>query len=253
MIVVISPSKTQDFEVPVRGECSQPLFWHESKILLEELRKLSREEIGKLMEISDKLADLNFNRFRNFSPFFDENNSKQAFLAFRGDVYDGLKADEFSPEDQYFAQNHLRILSGFYGLLRPNDLIQPYRLEMKTALKNPRGKNLYEFWGEKLKVYLEKEISVFDEKVLVNLASEEYAKALHLKKFAHRVITPVFKEDKGGKYSVVALFAKKARGMMANFIIKNRITIPENIKAFQESGYLYAEKLSDANEWVFVR
>jgi len=253
MLTILSPSKTQDFSLALRGATSLPRFENESKILLKELQKLSADELESLMQISPKLALLNQERFAKMQFPFDEKNSKQAFWAFRGDVYDGLNADSFSDADIIFAQKHIRMLSGFYGILRPCDLIQPYRLEMKTALKNPRGKNLYEFWGNQLTEILEKDAANMQEKVLINLASEEYAKAAQLKKINLRVITPIFKEQKGDKYVVTALFAKKARGMAANFIIKNQIVNPEHLKTFSEAGYFFSEKLSDKNEWIFVR
>lgn len=248
MISILSPSKKQDFDVSAPTNTTQPRFLSEAETLMQELRTLSRPQIGELMSISDKLASLNFDRFQQFDPPFTNANAKPAVLAFRGDVYDGLDADSLSEESLAFAQEHLRILSGLYGILRPLDLIQPYRLEMKTKLANPEGDDLYEFWGDKLAEQINSETDT-----LINLASNEYFKALPNKTLDVRLITPVFKELKGEKYKVIAIYAKKARGAMARFIIENRIDTPEDLKNFQWEGYAFHNELSKKNEWVFTR
>lgn len=243
MQLILSPSKTLDFETPSRiSEFTQPEFLEETKTLARTAKKLSPDDLIDLMGISQKLADLNYQRFQNFKTPLTTKNSRQAILAFKGDVYDGLAADDFTKADYNFAQKHLRILSGFYGLLKPLDLIQPYRLEMGIALKNPKGKNLYEFWGNKL-------TRALGDELIINLASIEYSSVLKLKNH----ITIHFKEMKNGKPVVVALFAKKARGMMARYAIKNKITNAEKLKNFSEAKYKFSKQLSNAENFVFVR
>ena len=254
MLLVISPAKTLDFEnAPVTAKHSQPAFLDQSALLIEELRAMSPDRISNLMSISDKLGELNRQRFMNWAPPFTPANAKQAMLAFRGDVYTGLDADSFSAADFEFAQKHLRILSGLYGLLKPLDLIQPYRLEMGTALSNRRGKNLYEFWGDAITEALNAELRKDKKPVLVNLASGEYFKAVHPKLLAAEVITPIFKERKNGDYKIVSFYAKKARGLMSAYIVKNRILDVEAVKQFAVAGYRYNPERSDAREWVFTR
>lgn len=262
MLIVISPAKTLDFETPAPIDTfTQPQFLDDSNILIERLRELDPIQIGKLMTISDDLAELNHRRNMNWSQPFSRKNAKQALLAFRGDVYVGLDADTFTKKDFEFAQKHLRILSGLYGLLRPLDLMQPYRLEMGTTLTNARGKNLYTFWGDKITSALNDELK--NEKiaraaankvpVLVNLASEEYFKAVHPKTLAARVVTPIFRERKGDSYKVVSFFAKKARGAMSGYIIRNRLKDVSALKDFSEDGYVFNPSLSNTDEWVFTR
>ena len=205
------------------------------------------------MDVSDKIAELNYERFQQFSTPFSTENARQALFAFKGDVYTGIDIENYNCKELDFAQDHLRILSGLYGLLRPLDLIQPYRLEMKTKLKNPRGKDLYTFWGDRLAKELTKELESQKQAVLVNLASNEYFKAINKKELKADIITPVFKEHKNGKYSVIAIFAKKARGMMSDFIIKNKIEDPERLKTFKQEGYEFSEPQSKGNELVFIR
>lgn len=254
MLVVISPAKTLDFATPASIDtCTQPQFLDDSAMLIERLRELDPIQIGKLMAISDELAQLNHRRNMNWSRPFSRDNAKQALLAFRGDVYVGLDADSFTLLDFEFAQQHLRILSGLYGLLRPLDLIQPYRLEMGTALVNARGKNLYAFWGDTITVALNAELKDEQEPVIVNLASEEYFKAVHPKALAARVITPIFKERKGSAYKVVSFYAKKARGMMSRYIIRNRLSDVDALKNFADDGYCFNAPLSSIDEWVFTR
>lgn len=254
MVTIISPSKTQDFSGNhVPDEYSQPQLLEQSKILAGELRKKSPAAIKSLMDVSDKIAELNYERFQQFSTPFTTDNAKQALYAFKGDVYTGIDLENYGEEERAFAQQHLRILSGLYGLLRPLDLIQPYRLEMKIKLSNPRGKDLYTFWGKRITEALNAMLAEQKKPVLINLASNEYFKAVAKKGLKADIITPVFKEYKNGKYSIIAIFAKKARGLMSDFIIKNKIEEPEQLKTFNLEGYEYSEQYSKAGEWVFIR
>ncbi len=209
--------------------------------------------LAKLMDISENLAELNYSRYQQWQPAFTPDNAKQALFAFKGDVYTGIPVEEYTAEDLAYAQQHLCILSGLYGLLRPLDLIQPYRLEMKIKLKNKRGADLYKFWNNHLTRAINETQQQQQQPVLINLASNEYYKALHSKKIAGRIITPQFKEFREGKYSTIALFAKRARGMMTDYILRNRLEDPETIKGFNREGYGYSEAHSADNEWVFVR
>lgn len=254
MLIVISPAKTLDFDTSAPTDVfTQPQFLDDSKILIERLRELDPIQLGRLMSISNDLAELNHHRNMNWSTPFSRANAKQALLAFRGDVYVGLQADTFTQKDFEFAQKHVRILSGLYGLLRPLDLMQPYRLEMGTTLTNARGKNLYAFWNDKITAALNEELKNEKTPVLVNLASEEYFKAVHPKTLAARVVTPIFKERKGDAYKVVSFFAKKARGAMSRYIIRNRLNDIAALKRFAEDGYAFNAALSTADEWVFTR
>lgn len=259
MLIVISPAKTLDFDTSAPTDVfTQPQFLDDSKILIERLRELDPIQLGRLMSISNDLAELNHHRNMNWSTPFSRANAKQALLAFRGDVYVGLQADTFTQKDFEFAQKHVRILSGLYGLLRPLDLMQPYRLEMGTTLTNARGKNLYAFWNDKITAALNEELKNEKTPVLVNLASEEYFKAVHPKTLAARVVTPIFKECKGEAhgtptYKVVSFFAKKARGAMSRYIIRKRLTNIAALKRFAEDGYAFNAALSTADEWVFTR
>ncbi|MDB6063487.1 MAG: hypothetical protein JWM78_3590 [Verrucomicrobiaceae bacterium] len=254
MLIVISPAKTLDFDTkPVTRKFTQPDFLDESQMLIDRLREFDPARISALMSVSDNLGELNHRRFMNWAPPFDLKNSKQALLAFRGDVYTGLDADSFSAADFTFAQKHLRILSGLYGLLKPLDLMQAYRLEMGTALDNVRGANLYSFWGERITDELNSVLSRQKKPLLINLASQEYFKAVHPKQLAAPVITPIFKERKGDTYKIVSFFAKKARGLMSAYIIKQRLQEAEAIKEFDSDGYRFNPQQSRATEWVFTR
>lgn len=254
MIFVLSPAKTLDYLTPPTVDChTQPIFLDESQILIDHLRKLSPLELGKLMKISDQLAVLNATRYADWHRPFSPANAKQAVLAFNGDVYEGLDAVTLSPVDLQFAQDHLRILSGLYGLLRPLDLMQPYRLEMGTRLANQRGKDLYAFWGERIVDALNESIVGSQAKALVNLASEEYFKSVHAKKLAVPVIHPIFEDWSKGQYKVVGFYAKRARGLMARFAVVKRLTNPAGLKKFSAEGYAYATEASDATHWVFRR
>lgn len=254
MLLVISPAKTLDFETPAKTALStQPAFLKESEELIEQLKLLSPADISSLMSISEKLAVLNSNRFIEWQLPFTPENSKQALLAFKGDVYEGLSADSLSEKDLGWANEHLRILSGLYGLLNPLDLIQPYRLEMGSRFNNQRGKNLYEFWGHKITDKINEEMASQESPVLINLASNEYFKSIKSRHLKAGVITPVFKDWKNDKYKVISFYAKKARGMMSAYIIKNRIENPEDIKAFDTNGYVFSAEQSTDSDWVFLR
>lgn len=254
MLIVISPAKNLDYETPVpTQQHSQPVLLDDAQTLMQDLRKLAPHELSQLMGISDKLGALNYDRNQQWQPPFTPDNARQAALAFNGDVYAGLDAYSMSDEDLLFAQEHLRILSGLYGLLRPLDLIQPYRLEMGTKFANARGKDLYTFWGDKLAELLNQQLEAVGSQTLVNLASNEYFKAVNRKKLHADVITPVFKDYKGGKYKVVSFFAKKARGLMSAYSVRNKLTNPDQLKAFNSGGYAYNEAMSSSSEWVFTR
>lgn len=254
MLTVISPAKTLDFETaPHTKKHSQPLFLDKSADLVATMRKQTPKKLSKLMGISPKLAELNADRFQTWQPPFTEENAKPAVLAFRGDVYLGLEADEYGERDFNFAQKNLRILSGLYGLLRPLDLIQPYRLEMGIKIKNSGGSDLYEYWGSTITDRLGEELSEHRNKSLINLASIEYFKSVQPELLPGRVITPVFKDYKNGTYKILSFFAKKARGYMASYIVKNRINKPDDLKSFDVDGYRYNPDLSEGDTWVFTR
>lgn len=250
MLILISPAKTLDYSTPNFSESTQPDFQTDTRSLVRIMKKKSAKEISELMHISDNLAELNNERFKTFQKDFNKENSKQAILAFKGDVYTKMDVDEYSKEDFDFAQDHLRILSGLYGLLKPLDLIQPYRLEMGIKLENKKGKNLYEFWDKKIAKAINE---AANGQTIVNLASQEYFKAVHLKSLKSPLINIEFKEYKDDSYKIIGFFAKQARGMMSNFAIKNRITDPEQLKTFTGGGYEYFDQLSDHNNWIFVR
>jgi len=254
MIIVISPAKTLNFETPPKiQEHTQPEFLDDSAELIDTLRKLEPDQIGKLMSISPKLATLNSNRYFAWQRPFTLKNSKQAILAFKGDVYTGLDADTMTPAELTFAQDHLRILSGLYGVLRPLDLMQPYRLEMGTQFKNPRGNNLYEFWDSTITTALNQALKKQNDDILINLASNEYFHSVQPGKLNARIITPVFKDEKNGVYKIISFFAKKARGMMSRYIIHQQLHDPDAIKRFDVAGYRFSADDSSADEWVFNR
>lgn len=254
MLIVISPAKTLDFETaPTTQEFTQPELLKESKKLISELKKLEPAEVSSLMKISDKLGTLNYLRFNEWKTPFNLKNAKQALLAFKGDVYTGIEAESFSKQDLNFAQKHLRILSGLYGVLKPLDLMQAYRLEMGTQFENKQGKDLYQFWGGKLTEQVNKDLKAVKSNVLINLASNEYFKSLQASDIDAEIIVPVFKDFKNGKYKIISFYAKKARGLMSAYIIKNRLKKPEDIKAFNIDGYKYSKSESNGNNWVFLR
>lgn len=252
MIVVISPAKKLDFESPApTTDYSQLPDLSKSKKLISELKKCDAKKISNMMKLSDSLTDLNMKRYQQFKPPFTLKNAKQAMFAFKGDTYVGLDADTMKAKEIKFAQNHLRILSGLYGLLSPLDLMQPYRLEMGTKFACGEAKNLYEYWKEDITDELNKLLK--KEKVLVNCASNEYFKAVDTKKLEGSIITPQFKEKKGDEYKMVGFFAKKARGMMSRYIIDNKIDKPKDLLDFDTDGYKYNKKLSTENSPVFTR
>lgn len=252
MIIILSPAKSLDFETPTESlPSTQPGFIPQSKKLISQLRRLDSAEIARLMSISDKLADLNQQRYQAWRPEFTLSNSKQAVFAFTGDVYQGLNATTLSKPELQYAQDHLRILSGLYGLLKPLDLIQPYRLEMGTGFANQGGKNLYEFWGSQLTDELNRVLE--PQPVLINLASNEYFKAVKKQLIKGEVITPQFKDLKNGNYKIISFFAKRARGAMARYIIQNQLAQPEQLKKFDWQGYRFDASLTKGNEWVFSR
>lgn len=254
MLITLSPSKGQDFETAgLTKKHSNPADLKDSELLIKELRKIKSKQLQTLMDVSENIAKLNVERYKTFNTPFTAKNAKQAIFAFKGDVYSGLDLEKFTDDDYAYAQDHLRILSGLYGCLRPLDLIQPYRLEMKTRLKNERGENLYQFWDDRITKSLNKELKKQKESVLVNLASNEYFKAVKPKMLEGRLLNINFKETKDGKTRVVAIFAKRARGLMADFIIRNRIENPEDIKKFNVDGYRFNKALSDDSQWTFER
>ena len=254
MLTLISPAKTLDFETaPTTRRATQPEFIEQAASLVDDARKMAPQDIASLMGVSDAIADLNHHRFMNWSAPFSLDNAKQAVLAFKGDVYTGLEAETLSADELRFAQKHLRILSGLYGLLRPLDLMQPYRLEMGLKFANNGGDNLYQFWGEQLTDAVNRDLAKSETKVLVNLASNEYYKSIKPKALDADVISPVFKDLRGGKYKVISFFAKKARGQMARYIIEKGLNDPAGIKRFRKDGYRYNKDESTAREWVFTR
>jgi uncharacterized protein len=254
MLSVISPAKKLDFETPATtSRYTLPDHLERSRELIDILRGYSPQRIAELMGISDKLAGLNAARYADWHTPFTPRNAKPAAQAFQGDVYVGLAADTFDDEDNAFAQDHLRILSGLYGVLRPLDLIQPYRLEMGTRLENPAGRDLYAFWKDLLKAELDRAVAASGSPVLVNLASNEYFKALDTRALDARVITPVFKDEKNGKLRVISFYAKKARGLMAAWMIRQRLDDPQRLKDFAQGGYRYNAALSEGDTLVFTR
>ena len=255
MLIVLSPAKSLDFSQEDRKtNVSRPVFVNEAAELVNELRKLNASELSALMKISAKLADLNFERFIKWDKRHDADETKQAILAFKGDVYVGLDAYSLSDNHLEHVNRNIRILSGLYGVLKPFDLVREYRLEMGTRLENSKGKGLYKFWGTKIALEINKSVEQSDgEKVLINLASNEYFKSIDQKELKFPIITPVFKDFKEDKYKVISFFAKKARGMMTRYIAENNITAPENIKTFNYGNYSFNEELTKENEWVFTR
>ena len=249
MLAIISPSKTQDFSQCDIDIFSQTRQIESSNELIGILKNKSKSQIAKLMSISEKLSELNFDRFQNFHLPFTLKNAKQAILAFKGDVYNGINAPELSHEDLEFAQGKVRMLSGLYGVIRPLDLIQPYRLEMGTKLSNEKGSDLYDYWGSDISSVLNEDES----DLIVNLASNEYSKAIDKKTLNADILDIVFKEKKGDNYKVIGIYAKRARGLMVNYIIRNRLDKPEELKDFTDEGYRFDKGLSNDSSWVFLR
>jgi cytoplasmic iron level regulating protein YaaA (DUF328/UPF0246 family) len=254
MLIFLSPAKSLDYKTPPQvATNTQPAFLKDSEVLIKQLRKLSPADIANLMDLSDPLALLNFNRYADWRLPFTPENAKQAVLAFDGDVYDGLAARTLSAADLDFAQQHVRILSGLYGILKPLDLMQPYRLEMGTKFANKAGKDLYAFWGERLLDAINAELSKMPRAVAVNLASEEYFKAAVGRKINGLLIQPVFEDWKNGKYKIISFYAKRARGLMTRYAVLNRLDEPEGLKEFDDDGYAFAAEASDDKTWVFRR
>ena len=249
MLAIISPSKTQDF-----SECNIDIFsqtrqLESSNELIGILKSKSKSQISKLMSLSEKLSELNFDRFQKFKLPFTLDNAKQAILAFKGDVYNGINAPDLSSEDLEFAQSKVRMLSGLYGVVRPLDLIQPYRLEMGTKLSNAKGSNLYDYWGSEISNVLNED----DPDLIINLASNEYFKAIDKNTLKANILDIVFKEKKGETYKVIGIYAKRARGLMINYIIRNRLENPEALKDFSDEGYRFDKDLSSDSSWVYLR
>jgi len=254
MLILLSPAKSLDYETPVEGiSHTQPQFVSQSAQLIEVLKTQSPAQIASLMDLSDNLVALNVARYEAWRPKFTAKNSKQAILAFNGDVYDGLDVKTLKGKDLDWAQEHVCILSGLYGVLRPLDWMQAYRLEMGTALVNPRGKNLYQFWGSSIAAYVNDRLSKDKAPVVINLASQEYFKAVDTKVLKARIVECVFEDYKGGKYKVISFFAKRARGLLARYAIQKQIKNPEKLKDFNSDGYGFVADSSSENRWVFRR
>ncbi|MEZ7956173.1 MAG: peroxide stress protein YaaA [Rubritalea sp.] len=254
MLILLSPAKSLDYESPLPTKRhTTPRLLENSKILVKQLRAMTPKALGKLMSISDKLADLNAERYTTWEPDFTPENSRQCLFAFTGDVYQGMELSNWKAPDFTLAQKQIRILSGLYGVLRPLDLMQPYRLEMGTKLASSRGKNLYEFWDEKITDLLNTDLKKSGSNFVVNLASNEYFSSVKKKSLAGELITPVFKDEKNGKYKIISFYAKKARGMMADHIIRNKITTTAGLKKFKTAGYKFSKADSTDTEIVFLR
>ena len=253
MLMVLSPAKSLDFDTPPHvPDASTPDFIHHAADLIRVLQDKTPADIRHLMDLSDKLAALNVARYAAW-PDHATQDAKQAVLAFNGDVYEGLDARSLGRDDLAFSQRHLRVLSGLYGLLRPLDRIRPYRLEMGTSLTNPRGKDLYAFWGDTLTDTLQTLLDEQGASTLVNLASDEYFRAVRAAKLKARVVQPVFEDWKNGKYKIISFYAKRARGLMARYAIQKRITDPEALRDFNVDGYAYTPDASDERRWIFRR
>ncbi len=254
MLTLISPAKTLDFDTPAVTELhTQADFLEHSAELIDQLKLQSPDDISALMKLSAKLSELNVQRFHDWCLPFDAKNAKQALLAFKGDVYTGLDAEAFSDADFEYSQQHLAILSGLYGLLRPLDLIQPYRLEMGTKFSNTRGTNLYSFWGSIITDEINQRLAASGSEILVNLASNEYFKAVKPKQINAELITPVFKDEKNGQYKIISFYAKKARGLMAAYILQNKVTTVAQLCQFDVAGYRFVAAESDAQTLTFKR
>ena len=254
MIILMNSSKTLDFQQKTGiSKFTLPELQKDADHLVKTLSKLSAAAFSKLLKTSEKLTALNLERYANWQPQANASNAKQALLAFKGDIYAGMDTENYQPEDFEFAQKHLRILSGLYGVLRPLDLIQPYRLEMATKLATTRGKDLYAFWGAKINEILMNLLMQEQSGTLVNLCSMEYFKAVQSKLLDVKVITPAFKEFRDGSYRFITLYAKKARGMMCNYIIQNHLTDVDAVKSFNVAGYQFNKAISSDTEWVFTR
>lgn len=254
MLFLLSPAKKLDYDSALPTKLhTQPLFVKDAQKLIGVLKTKSEADIASLMDLSPALSKLNADRYAAWKPVFNESNSRQAVLAFNGDVYEGLEASSLSEAQLKWAQDHVAILSGLYGVLRPLDLMQPYRLEMGTALANPGGKNLYEFWSDKITPYLNERLATDKDPIIVNLASEEYFKSVNSKTLNARVIQCVFQDGKNGAWKVISFHAKRARGLMARFAIQHKITKPQALQQFDLEGYAFAPDVSTEDKLVFRR
>ncbi len=254
MLVIISPAKTLDFKTPPPTEqYSQPIFLHQAKTLVDLCRQLTPAKLASLMSISDKLAGLNAIRFAHWQGDTTIDHARQALFAFKGEVYQGLQSADFNQNDIAFAQHHLRILSGLYGILRPLDLIQPYRLEMSIKLQNDQGKDLYHFWQNKITDALNTLLAKQTQPLLINLASDEYFKAIMPGKINAKIIKPIFLDKKSGKYKTISFYAKKARGLMCRYIIKHQLTTEEQLTKFTIDGYQFCHQDSNDHQLIFKR
>jgi len=254
MLFLLSPAKSLDFQPPTADvPHSQPLFVPQAQALIDLLRQKSPQEIASLMSLSDSLAGLNVARYLAWRPKFNAKNAKQALLAFNGDVYDGLDAKTLTADDLAWAQDHVCILSGLYGVLRPLDYMQPYRLEMGTKLPNPNGRDLYQFWGSQIANYLNTRLQSDTTPVIINLASQEYFKAVDQKALKARVVDCVFEDFKDGKYKIISFYAKRARGLMTRFATNQRLSLPEQLKGFDLDGYAFDRSVSQVDRLVFRR
>lgn len=254
MLILLSPAKTLDFDTPpVTKKATQPAFLERSAELVDVLKQYSPHDLGKLMKLSPALSELNVQRFHDWQLPFSPANAKAAVLAFKGDVYTGLQAELLSEDQLLFAQEHVRILSGLYGVLKPLDLIQPYRLEMGTKLANPRGKDLYTYWGEDITAALNADLKQEPQNVVINLASNEYFGAVKPKQLHARLVTPVFKDEKNGQYKIISFYAKKARGLMTRWIIEQGLTDESRLYEFNVAGYRFCAEESHGDTLVFKR
>ncbi len=254
MLIVISPAKTLDYDSPSKTKTyTVPGFLDSSQELIDTLKKISKADLMSLMNISEKIATLNVKRYKDWSLPLTESNAKQCIYAFRGEVYTGLDIDQFNASDIKYCQTHLRILSGLYGLLRPLDLMFPYRLEMGTRLRTGSGMNLYSYWDDTITQAINQLLAKQKDKILINLASNEYFKSVRVKKLEGEIITPAFKEYKNGEYKMLGVYAKRARGLMSRYILQNRIEDAEDLKSFDLDSYKFNKKLTKDNQWVFTR
>ncbi|TCB78087.1 peroxide stress protein YaaA [Acinetobacter sp. ANC 3781] len=254
MLALVSPAKTLDYESALPTDMhTLPRLLEHSQELIDVSRKLTAADLSSLMSVSEKIAKLNVERFNDWQSELNFSNSRQALFAFKGDVYTGLDAYNLNEQHIEFAQNHLRMLSGLYGLLRPLDLMMPYRLEMGTKLNNPRGHNLYQFWGDRITHLINDDLEQANSELLVNIASDEYYKSIIERKVKAEIIKPVFLDQKNGKYKVISFYAKKARGLMARYIIENQLNQAEDLKAFNSEGYYFDAESSLKGELVFKR
>ena len=254
MLALISPAKTLDYESALPTDLhTLPRLLEHSQQLIDVSRKLSATDIANLMSVSEKIAKLNVERFHDWQSDFNFSNARQALFAFKGDVYTGLDAYNLNDQKLKYAQKHLRMLSGLYGVLRPLDLMMPYRLEMGTKLNNSRGHNLYEFWGDKITSLINDDLEQANSELLVNIASDEYYKSVNERKLKAEIIKPVFLDQKNGKYKVISFYAKKARGLMARYIIENQLSKVEDLKSFNSDGYYFDANSSLQGELVFKR